>query len=418
VRYDPYAGFEKTVLPNGLTVYNKQQDKPFVAMDFIVHAGGREDQYGKEGVSHFVEHMVSRNVRGYPSYAENREFFRKTGGGASFGTTSHFSTRYDFMLPDDLPTLFQGIEIFANMLVFPRLEKELEKQKDVVVGEIWRKHENPQLMEFGLKAVRSVLGDHRIARASGLGLEETVRAFDYPSLQSFCDEFYAPPNISIVCVGGVCKDDLIPMLQESRFGKVSGGRRNPLHNARIAPKLWVPNNRLLEAKAKDVGKKIELLEYNAGWALPCSVSKDAIELVHKALSEALFDEIREADGLTYDISVDWWFYQDFHLIEVEGKLHPSCVGSIDGRVRKTIEKVAQDSARLRDQVERRIKQFNFTDPSTVKVCDIVASQVALEDKVTTSAEDLEDYRSLADSDFDGVFEYLLGPHTVTTLIVP
>jgi len=65
--HDLYAGFQRVILPNGLTLY--VQERPEVSWlyaGFVIHAGAREDPASRRGLAHLVEHLVSENVAEMP----------------------------------------------------------------------------------------------------------------------------------------------------------------------------------------------------------------------------------------------------------------------------------------------------------------------------------------------------------------
>ena len=63
--WDPYSEFQKHVFDNGLTLYSAHwPDRAWEAVEFIVHAGAKEDPRDLPGTAHFVEHLDSDNIPG------------------------------------------------------------------------------------------------------------------------------------------------------------------------------------------------------------------------------------------------------------------------------------------------------------------------------------------------------------------
>ena len=59
--WDPYSEFRTATLPNGLTVHAAHwPGRPWESVGVLIHSGAEQDPFGLEGLSHFVEHLVSK----------------------------------------------------------------------------------------------------------------------------------------------------------------------------------------------------------------------------------------------------------------------------------------------------------------------------------------------------------------------
>ena len=138
VMWDPYEELRYAQLPNGLSVCVGTWDRPWVKVSFVVHSGAKDDPIGKEGLAHFVEHMVSKNLAGY-SQREAKEFFDNCGGYVEFGETSNFATIYRFCVPLDKNNLANALKIFGRLLITCDIKKHLDEERAVIVNEYKRK---------------------------------------------------------------------------------------------------------------------------------------------------------------------------------------------------------------------------------------------------------------------------------------
>ncbi|MBI5816885.1 MAG: insulinase family protein [Candidatus Yonathbacteria bacterium] len=145
--WDPYAEFETAVLPNGLTVHAAHwSGRPWEAMGFLVHTGAEHDPIGLEGLAHFVEHMVSKNAS--IPYKDIKTFFVGSGGSVDLGTTGYPYTHYRFFVPADKNILAGAFSIFGHMLLSAKLERFIERERQVIVGEFHRRY--PVKFKFDL----------------------------------------------------------------------------------------------------------------------------------------------------------------------------------------------------------------------------------------------------------------------------
>ena len=138
--WDPYAEFQTATLSNGLSVYAAHWPRrSWQAMGFLVHSGAEHDPEGLEGLSHFVEHVVSENAS-IPT-REIFAFFEGHGGAVNLGITGHPSTQYCFFAPADKAILATAFSIFGHMLLSAKLEKCIERERQVIIGEFHRKYQ-------------------------------------------------------------------------------------------------------------------------------------------------------------------------------------------------------------------------------------------------------------------------------------
>src|SRR3989344_959027 len=136
--WDPFAEFQSETLPNGLTVHAAHwPERPWQAMGFLIHSGAEQDPIGREGVAHFVEHLVSENAD--VSKKIMCDFFHDSGGMVDLGTTGYPGTSYQLFLPIERSILAKALDIFSSMLVTAQLELQIERERHVIMGE-FRQH--------------------------------------------------------------------------------------------------------------------------------------------------------------------------------------------------------------------------------------------------------------------------------------
>ncbi|MDP3954496.1 MAG: insulinase family protein [bacterium] len=111
--WDPYAEIKHAKLPNGLSVYLGTWDRPWVKMKMVVHAGAKDDPEGKDGVAHFVEHLVNNNIDGCTK-EQVKGYLDEIGGSANFGSTSYEATSYKCSVPLEGNNLELALDILAR----------------------------------------------------------------------------------------------------------------------------------------------------------------------------------------------------------------------------------------------------------------------------------------------------------------
>ena len=350
--YDPYAEFSKHILLNGLEVHCAFWERPWIAVEIIVHSGGREDPVAMPGLAHFVEHVVSENIPHY-DLDQVREFFETCGGQVGFGSTNYLSTRYRFTIPADFEILRDALTIFGFMLLGARIEKDVERERSVILREFNGQYPFREKMEWDMGIRKALFKGHRLETWNRpLGRPEGFLSTTKADLQCFYDSYYTPANISLVIIGGLSTKHVINKLERSPFGIQKNGKRNP-----IPPtfnQIQIPLDRSRIVKLSDyVNFTVDQTEYRATWAFPSNFSHQARRVFSQMLNKILFDEIREKRALAYGIGTNHVGFQDVCEYTISGKVNPNATSLIDELVNECIELIPF----RHDLFERKLKSL-------------------------------------------------------------
>lgn len=121
-------------LENGLRVVlvsDHKADKAAASLD--VHIGHMADPKGREGLSHFLEHMLFLGTKKYPKVGEYNEYLKENGGWSNAGTGQEH-TNYFFEVNED--ALDEALDRFAQFFISPTLDPQyVEREKNAVDSE-------------------------------------------------------------------------------------------------------------------------------------------------------------------------------------------------------------------------------------------------------------------------------------------
>ena len=348
--YDPYADFTKHVLQNGLEVHSVFWERPWIAVEIVVHSGGREDPITMPGLAHFVEHLVSQNIPGM-EYDKAKEFFETCGGLARFGSTSYHSTRYKFKVPADLASFGEALRIFGSMLLEARLKKEVERERKVILREFNGNYPFLEKLQWDMDIRKALFKGHRLETYNRpLGRPEGFLSVTKLDLQGYYDNHYVPANISMVIVGGLQAEEVIAEIERSPFGIKKKGKRTLIPQP--FNQILNPTENSRTVKLSDyVNYKVDRTDYQATWAFPADFPMQALRVFKLVLGQILFEEIREKRGLAYSIGSDYTGFHDVYQYEINGRISPDATHYIDELVRKCISMVPS----RRDLFDRKLK---------------------------------------------------------------
>ena len=290
--------FERFTLSNGIPVVVA----PFgrhapVAVQAWFSCGTRAD--GKDGLSHFNEHMFFRGGRDFPDVMAVERELRLLGGMNNAVTSAEFV----FYYITASPIYFRrAAHLLSDMLAFGKMEtEEVEKERGAIIQELKNLLDSPeQLSERNFANL--LFGDHPLGR-SGLGTEDAIRSFTVADILGFKERFYGFPNAVLVVAGGINRDEAIETLEEY-FGFIPAKRR--VEYQPFCPPLHPAGARLMTRKG------IEQAHLHIGGFTPSQNSPDirAVELLFEILSNRLLLKIRCEQSFAYNIFAAPTFYSD------------------------------------------------------------------------------------------------------------
>ena len=235
------------VLSNGLTYYVCPNTEPEQRAYFrlVVKAGSLVEEENERGIAHFVEHMMLKGSKHFPTSEDLHGFMRRNGfplGDDSNAYTCHEYTEYVFnAIPSDNNQLMDSCLLFlhdvAGRDAFIR-DADVESERNVIVEE-WRYrfsnassvYMNKQLFNDSLYANRMPIGDMNI-----------IRNCPPSVLRDFYKRWYQPQNMAVIVVGDV---DAAEMEKKIRnlFGDLKRGETVvpplPKISDTEAPKFYV-----------------------------------------------------------------------------------------------------------------------------------------------------------------------------------
>ncbi|MEH6584374.1 MAG: insulinase family protein [Halioglobus sp.] len=189
-----------------LLISDPETKKAAAALDVMVGSGDNPE--GREGLAHFLEHMLFLGTDKYPDAAEYEEFVTEHGGRRN-AYTSMEHTNYFFDINE--ASLPEALDRFAQFFIAPRFDAQyVDREKNAVEAEY----------QMGLKSdgrrgldvlQESMNPAHPFAQFS-VGSLETLS--DRPGstirddLLAFYDKYYSANQMRLVVLGSQSLDEL------------------------------------------------------------------------------------------------------------------------------------------------------------------------------------------------------------------
>src|SRR5580704_16422147 len=222
-------GVKKVVLPNGLTILVLENHKaPVANFNVIYRVGSRNEQMGKTGLSHLLEHLMFRGTKKLKP-EEFSNIIQENGGEDNAFTAEDLTLYFEIINRDhlDVPIALEA-DRMANFE-----PKGFDSEKAVVVEERrLRTEDNPQDALEEITQAQAYLAHPYhwpvigwMHDVQGLTLQD---ALDYHRI------YYSPQNAMIVAVGDFKSDAVIKQITET-YSAISNGPKPPPVTAQEPP---------------------------------------------------------------------------------------------------------------------------------------------------------------------------------------
>ena len=189
--------FEIFELPNGIRCIYQGRNSKIVHVGLMINAGARDESKDKEGLAHFIEHALFKGTKKRKSFhILNR--LEAVGAELNAYTTKEETCIYASCLEVDIPRSLDLIKDIVFNSVFP--EKELEKEKSVIIEEIQSYQDSPFEMVFDEFEER-IFKNHSLGN-NILGSRDSVNRLSRKDIFDFQKDHYFTNQMVISIVGG------------------------------------------------------------------------------------------------------------------------------------------------------------------------------------------------------------------------
>jgi len=286
----------RTVLDNGMTVLTVENPTAdIVSGRIFIRVGTRYEEVAQAGITHMLMSVLTRGTHRLSSM-EIAEQIESVGAGLGTDSATDYSLVNLKTVSSDFPEILSLAAEIMRSPSFPTSEVELERR--LTLQGLRSMQEQP--FSIAQRQLRQVMyGDHPYA-LSALGTEESLQQLTRDDLEAYHHAYFRPDNVVVSIVGRITPERAIALVQEA-----FGDWKNP-DSARLElrplPEL-TPNPQKVVTE-QDTQQAILILGYLA----PPVSSPDyaTLRLINShlgnGLSSRLFVELREKQGLAYDVS--------------------------------------------------------------------------------------------------------------------
>lgn len=206
-------------LPNGIRLVHKFIPAKVAHCGVIINTGTRDEKPEEHGMAHFIEHVIFKGTKRRKAYHIISRL-DDVGGELNAFTTKEETCIYAAFMHNYYD---RALELFNDLLfnsIFP--EKELDKEKEVIVDEINSYKDSPAELIFD-DFEEIVFRNHPIGR-NILGSKKNLKKFNKDNVKNFIRNNYHT-NQMVVCSVGKIKFEEIVDLFKKHFGFIEQNLR-------------------------------------------------------------------------------------------------------------------------------------------------------------------------------------------------
>lgn len=335
--FDPYDFSKKNI--GGVDVYYKNLPwSPCIHIQVVIDAGAFSDPVGKEGVAHFLEHVVGNGSPLLPDKKSIKEFNRLYMLDSKNAFTSHYRTAYvGKCLPNNFGKVLEAMRDYV-FNPFIRVE-DVEHERKVITEEAWGRYKNEKFLNYVKEFSQNMFPDHLRNRISSpLGWPETVSKISREDIEEFHKKYYVKDNLSIFIVGAIEEKDL--ELLEVFMKGIPSGQKNTINSGQITK----PKKLKIEKNSEEIGSPNKQLVYTLVRPLR-KMSYREVTVLYQLdyfLYDLLFERLRTENSLCYGVSVDISNFRDYSQLTISMKTNEENLQKTENEISNIISEIAED----------------------------------------------------------------------------
>lgn len=403
--------FEVFELSNGMRVVHRQVDRPIAHCGLMIRAGSRDESPEDEGLAHFIEHVFFKGTKKRKAY-HILSRMEDVGGELNAYTTKEDTVIYSSFLKEYYSRAIELLFDISFNSTFP--DKELEKEKEVIIDEINSYKDSPSELIFD-DFEAQLFPNHPLGM-NILGSPKTVKSFTREHVQKFLDQYYGPDNMVFSSVGNISTLELKKLL-ENQIPSIIQNKKTSLN--RIPPKQHISNIQTINRPVYQTHVVMGGRAYAADHKHARTLHLLNNILGGPGMNSRLNLNIREKYGFTYNIESFYSPYSDTGIFGIYAGTDPSTID-------KTLKLIEKELGKLRDkpfgsmQLSKAKKQIlgqiAMAQENNASLMLALGKSLLSFDRIDTFEEIITKVDKINAPDLQFVANEIIDPNQLSTLI--
>ena len=404
--------YQSSVLDNKLRVLTSTMaHTQSISMVICVGAGSRYESDELAGVSHFIEHLPFKGTESWPTARAVSEAIEGVGGVMNASTDREMTVFWCKVARLHYKTAFA---VLMDMVLNSRLDpEEVEKERQVIQEELRMDHDQPSY-RVDLLIDEAMWPDQAMGRDVG-GTLETVADIQQKDIREYMHQQYNPANTVVAVAGNVTHEEVVGMLAETT-------------------RDWKPLESLdWELATDNVEGPLVKVERRHSDQTHLCLGVPGLSLTHPdryafnlmntilgdGMSSRLFLNLREEQGLAYDVHSSSSNYRDTGALVVYCGVEPSKTNDAVKTIVKEFQGMHQAPS---EQELNKAREYSkgrllLRMEDTRAVASWLGAQELLQDSVRTPEEVVESLDAVTPADIARVAKNFLNDDKMRLAVV-
>lgn len=405
---------KQSTLDNGLRIVTASlADARSVTVNIVVGTGSRFEEYQTNGgVSHFLEHLLFKGTKKYPTAQHIAEAVDAVGGYNNAYTTEDVTSFY-IKVPARHGAL--ALDILSDMVKNPLLDPvEIDRERGVIVEEMNVFRDDPSRF-IGTLVPALIFPNNPLGR-DVIGTEAVINSIPADDIKRYLHDRYRPNNLVVAVAGAVDHDAVVWQITES-LGDLETGEL-----AGITPIEEGLDHDLVVTHAKPTAQA-HFMVAARGYAYD-DPDEPAARLVAavlgRGMSSRLFTNVRERQGLAYTVFAEVNPFVDTGLFEAYAGVN------LD-KITQALDSVLHELALVRDEPvspaeldkakQQLIAGLEMSLESNGNIADRIGTQLVLLGKVRAIEDTIARIEAVTAEDMQRVARAMLAPERLRFAII-
>ena len=380
-------------------------------MVICVGAGSRYESDELAGVSHFIEHLPFKGTESWPTARAVSEAIEGVGGVMNASTDREMTVFWCKVARLHYKTAFA---VLMDMVLNSRLDpEEVEKEREVIQEELRMTYDQPSY-RVDLLIDEAMWPDQAMGRDVG-GTLETVADIQQKDIREYMHQQYNPANTVVAVAGNVTHEEVVDMLAETT-------------------RDWKPLESLdWELATDNVEGPLVKVERRHSDQTHLCLGVPGLSLTHPdryafnlmntilgdGMSSRLFLNLREEQGLAYDVHSSSSNYRDTGALVVYCGVEPSKTNDAVKTIVKEFQGMHQAPS---EQELNKAREYSkgrllLRMEDTRAVASWLGAQELLQDSVRTPEEVVESLDAVTPADIARVAKNFLNDDKMRLAVV-
>lgn len=316
---------ELKIVDNGLKLITLSlpQSRSVTAM-LMINAGSRFEEDRQAGISHFLEHLVFKGTKKYPTSQKLSAAVDNIGAEFNAFTSKEYT---GFYVKSAINHLELSLDVLSQLVLKPLLKpKDINKEKGVIIEEINMREDTP--LAKVSEEFESLLYNKTGLGREVIGSKKTILGLKQADFLAYCRRWYRPQNMVLGVIGGIDKVKNLSLLIKKYFGRTPNITINQPRPRRSYKKLCHIKESSCQFNQQTPALR---LDYKKTQQAHFCLGVRAFPRAHKSrytmavlstilggsMSSRLFTEVREKRGLAYYIKSNINTYFDNGYLVVQ-----------------------------------------------------------------------------------------------------